>query len=228
MPLDADFLRRFAADWSTPLSPADGCSEEDLSAAEERLGVRLPASVRDFYKLLGRRPDLTSNQDRLLPPAGLHFDESGQALVFRDENQGCAQWGIPVQDLHLPDPPVVFQLDAPYIAPEPWRPFLDRFSLTAAEIVLSENLFRENAYSDNQEPSDATLNALELRYTRLPLLPDYPMWATPEDPPVRWFTAPDVLIRDDSDAWLWVRARTERALDETRRALPGDWQLAPT
>ncbi|MEW2353350.1 hypothetical protein [Spirillospora sp. NPDC029432] len=221
-----DFLRGFAAAWTSPLNHDDGCAEEELQAAETALGLRLSEAVRRLYTLLGRRDDLTSNQDRLLAPRQLHFDEDGQALVFRVENQGCADWGIPVHELHLDDPSVIYRPDAPYAAPVPWRPFLARFSLASIEMVLSETLFNDDSLSDNQEPSETALQALELRYTRLPI-PDYPMWATPSAPPVRWYTGPDVLIRNDSDAWLWVRARTSSALDEVRRALPGDWLLAP-
>jgi hypothetical protein len=42
-----------------------------------------------------RRADLTSNQDALLAPDQLRLDQTGDALVFRLENQSCARWGIP-------------------------------------------------------------------------------------------------------------------------------------
>lgn len=221
------FLRNFVAQWSAPPADGDGFTEEELRAAETELGVRLPDSVRRLYTLLGRRDDLTRNQDWLLGPQGLHFDETGRVLVFRTENQGCAHWGIAVHELRLADPPVIFQLEAPHIAAEPWRPFLDRFSLACIEMVFSECLFSEAPMRhDNQEATETSLQALENRFARLPL-PDYPMWATPDDLPIRWFSSPDVLIRNDSDAWIWVGARTPEALQETREAIPGDWLIAP-
>ncbi|WP_119726410.1 hypothetical protein [Thermomonospora amylolytica] len=62
------------------------------------------------------------------------------------------------------------------------------------------------------------------RYERLPM-PDYPMWAVPEGSPIRWFTGPDVIIRDDAREWVWVRARTAEALQAVREALLGDWLM---
>jgi hypothetical protein len=46
----------------------NGYGKADIDAAEERLGVRFPAAVREAYGLFGRRADLTSNQDRQLRP----------------------------------------------------------------------------------------------------------------------------------------------------------------
>jgi chlorite dismutase len=46
---------------------------------------------------------------------------------------------------------------------------------------------------------------------------------------VRWYTHTDtdVIMRNDADTWLWVRARTTNALDATRAALPGTWSSTP-
>jgi hypothetical protein len=79
------------------------------------------------------------------------LDETGQALVFRVEDQAVAHWGIAVEDLQLADPPVFFQIDAPRSAPEPWRRFLDRLSLAWVETVLTEYVLGEGGYHDNRE-----------------------------------------------------------------------------
>jgi hypothetical protein len=224
-------LRRFTELWSTRLDESSGCDDQELTAAEHRLGLTLPAAVREGYALLGRRDDLTNNQDTLLRPDQLHFDETGQALVFRVENQAVAYWGIVVEDLRLDDPPVIFQLDAPRGAPQPWRRFLDRFSLACVEMVLTEH---RSDYHDNRESDQAALGLLERHYTRL-AMPDYPLWAGtdypmsagPAESPVCWFSGRDVLIRDDSRQWMWVVARTPEALQAVRHTIPGDWLMAP-
>lgn len=221
------FLRGFAAAWSTPLTGDDGRYRDELAAAEQRLGTPLPEALKEALALLGGREDLTSNQDCLLRPDQLHYDETGRALVWRLENQGVARWGIPVEDLRLPDPPVIFQLDGTYSAPEPWRPFLDRFSVACVEMVLYEALFGSDGDDhDNREAGDADPGIIERRYTRL-AVPDYPMWADPEGPPVRWFHGRDALICDHAGAWIWVRTRTPEALRAVRDTLPGDWHMLP-
>ncbi|NED52573.1 SMI1/KNR4 family protein, partial [Micromonospora aurantiaca] len=68
----------------------DGTPETELAAAEKKLGVRLPAAVREAYMLFGRREDLHSNMQHLLAPADFYVDDREEALVFREENQGAA------------------------------------------------------------------------------------------------------------------------------------------
>ncbi|WP_344640953.1 hypothetical protein [Kitasatospora cystarginea] len=40
---------------------------------------------------------------------------------------------------------------------------------------------------------------------------------------MRWFTGPDVLIRELDGFCLSARARSEEALGALRETLPGDW-----
>ncbi len=101
-----EFIRRFAAEWTTPLAPGDRVSRDTWRAAEQRIGAELPAALREAYLLFGRRPDLTARQDRLVPPRELSFDDSGTAVVFRVENQCGAEWGVAAADLASADPPV--------------------------------------------------------------------------------------------------------------------------
>jgi hypothetical protein len=216
-----DFIRGFAASWRSALSDGDGWSMTDLDAAETRLGLRLPAALREAYGLFGRRDDLTSLQDSLLGPADLEVRDG--ALVFRVENQAAAFWGIPIADLSRPDPPVVLRADLADKSAERWDGWLDRFSQACVEIVLSESLFSSEDLGDNRELGDGEAALLEQRLTRLPI-PDYPTSQT-EVPAVRWYADPEVIVRDDQRTWIWVRARNAEALDRVRAELPGDWEM---
>jgi len=89
-----EFIGRLAAGWTSPLAPGDGFSEDVLWAAGQRLGVQLPAALREAYLLFDRRCDLTAVQDPLVPPERLRVDHSGSIMVFRVENQHCAEWGV--------------------------------------------------------------------------------------------------------------------------------------
>jgi hypothetical protein len=215
------FIEWFARDWLTPLCDSDGCTAEEVAAVEERLGLRLPASMAAFYRLLGWRTDLTRNQDTLIFLNSLRVVDG--ALVYRIENQACVSWGIRVADLGLADPPVVFCEG--YGDGKPWRPFLGSFSLAAVEIVLSESLVGRAGWHGNRPVDDeADIVRLEALYERLPF-PDYPAWWQPEVPQaVRWFGGSGVLFREDSRSWLWVLARNAASLAGIRDALPGGWQ----
>ncbi|MFB8281178.1 hypothetical protein [Nocardia colli] len=217
------FINDFVAQWLSPLTSADGWDEDNLTAAEEKLGLPLPLTMREAYGLFGRRTDLTSNQDNLLTPADLVVDESGEVLIFRVENQSAAFWGVPISDLAMPDPPVVMRANLMDSGAEVWRGWLDRFSLASVELVLSESLFsKEVELADNRDITGDDVSVVEQRYSRLGI-PEYP--ASQTGAGIRWFAGQDVLLREDRRQWLWVRARTPEALTEVRRSMPGEWQF---
>ncbi|QDY77314.1 SMI1/KNR4 family protein [Streptomyces qinzhouensis] len=205
-----DFIRAYAAEWSAaPLGAGDGCGAEEIAAAEERLGLRLPAALKEAYALLGRRPDLTDNHDVLRPLAELELDEAGEALVFRDENQGACRWGIPLAEAGLDDPPVVIRPDLLDKAEERWEPWLGRVSHCFVEIVLAESVHVPEELSAFLDGTAADEVEAAGGFVRLPF-PDYPPGDTE---PTRWYAGPDALVRSEGVSYL--RARTEEALDRT-------------
>lgn len=215
-----DFVRSVAAAFGRPLLDGDGAEPADLDAAAVRLDRALPVTMREAYVLFGRRPDLTRSQDRLLPPDQLRVDPSGSVLVFREECQGCTSWGLRLADLDLDDPPVVMELG------DAWVPYSARLSLALAEMVLTESMFSdpdEGAVA-NRELDGTALGLLEAGFARLGL-PDLPM-AGPDGPSIRWFQAPDVLLRESGGVWLWVHGRSPAAVKAVRGRLPGGWQTA--
>jgi hypothetical protein len=214
-----EFVRSHAATFGRPLTAGDGTEPADLDEAADRLGCALPVTLREAYRLFGQRPDLTRSQNRLLKPYQLRIDPSGSVLVFRDECQGCTSWGVRLAELDLDDPPVVMELG------DTWMPYSVRLSLALAEMVLFESMFSEpdERAVDNRDLDDVALGQLEAGFTRLGL-PDLPM-AGPGGPRVRWFQAPDVLLRDDGETWLWVHGRGSAAVEAVRERLPGDWQM---
>jgi hypothetical protein len=218
------FIGRFAEHWLVPLAAADGWRHAELHAAEQRLGLRLPAAMWEAYSLFGRRKDLTRTQDRLLGPGELWVDQTATVLVFREENQSVASWGVPLVAVAQADPPVRWRLND---ADGAWRPYLERFSLTCVELVLSESLFSSADLLEMGELDPAAAARLGRRFVRL-ALPDYPLWALPDGPPVRWLAGPDVVVRVDAGTWVSVRARTKAALAAVRAVLADDRVVPPT
>ncbi|GLW69412.1 hypothetical protein Kpho02_17110 [Kitasatospora phosalacinea] len=196
-----------AAFWNAPLRPGDGCTDAELDAAEARLGLRLPAALREAHRLLGNRPDLTGNHDTLLPPAELYVDQG--CLVHRVENQGCAYWGVPLAALGQDDPPTVVRPDAADPETTPWTA---RLSTELLAVVLTEPLLDQDAYTDagDVDPADLT------DWTELPRL---------HEPGVdsRFFARPDALMLVQDGSWAAVRAVGEEALDELCEGLPVSW-----
>ncbi len=219
------FVQRFAAAWHTALAPGDGFSAAELDAAQARLGVPLPAALREAYGLFGRRTDLTSNQDVLLAPADLFLDPAGRALVYRVECHALAFWGVRVEDLTEPDPPVVLTVNVADRSAGAWHGWLDTVSSACVEMVLSESLYAAEALEarlvDKREQHDGDEGRLAAGLVRVPL-PDYPTSGV-FGPGVRWFAGDDVIVRDDARAWLTARAAAPAALDAARSLLPGAW-----
>lgn len=205
-----DFVRDFAAFWGRPLEPGDGCGPDELAAAERRLGVPLPAALREAYLLFGRRSDLTSNHDTLLAPDQLYVSDG--ALVYRVENQGCAFWGVLLADLERADPGTVIRADLADKSQERWEPWEPSLSSAGVSMVMSELLQLDDGLTDHASFDDPDLDLAEM-FQELPRV----------GPELRWFSGPDVLLREVDGCFLDVRGRTEEALDAVRETLGTDW-----
>lgn len=233
-------IEAFANAWARPLTPGDGIPPDEVRNAEQRLGLRLPTALYEAYALFGRRADLTAMHNPLLTPDELLLDPSGELLVFRSENQGCAGWGIPLETLAHDDPPVgLFSDHLPDVS---WTPYLDRVSWACAELVLSETVMarRYGPYGRECPATAAVVAAVEATCTPVDL-PPCPAWYAPAEDSVRWYSAPGKLLclepaqdepvpaesgPDESDrvSALVVVGRTEADVREVVEAVPGDWR----
>ncbi|WP_157851482.1 SMI1/KNR4 family protein [Streptomyces monomycini] len=226
-------IEAFARAWARPLTPADGIPPGEVRKAEQRLGLRLPAALYETYALFGRRQDLTAVQNPLLLPDELLLDPSGELLVFRSENQGCAGWGIPLEKLAHDDPPVSLFSDC--LPDASWLPYLDRVSSACAELVLSETVMarRYGPYGRECPATAVVVAAVEAMCAPVDL-PPCPAWYHPEGDPVRWYSAPGKLLCLEPDpdesvpdgSVLVVVGRSEADVREVVAAVPGDWPAA--
>ena len=219
-----EFIDEFAAAWTRPLAREDGYGEDVLQSVEDHLGVRLPAALREAYLVLGKRTDLTAVQDPLLPPGRMRVDRAEPVIVFRRENQACAEWGVAAADPRAPEDPPVF-VRRPW--DRRWEPFAARMSLACAEMVLSEVVLgAEFMAMCDASGAPAAADAQSL-YPRV-ALPEYPLWC---DTAVtsRWFAAPGKLLRVDGRGpycWLVAAGQTHDDLQSICAVIPGDWQGA--
>ncbi|MFG3494261.1 SMI1/KNR4 family protein [Streptomyces sp. NPDC047928] len=204
------FIADFSAYWRQPLRPGDGWSPAELEAAERRLGLNLPAPLREAHLLFGRRTDLTSNHDTLLPPEKLYVTDG--ALVYRVENQGTVSWGVTLDDLHREDPGTVMRADLADPSQERWETWESSLTVACVEMVMSETVQSPDGFTDYLEVDGEEI-------TWEPVFQELPDIGRD----MRWFAGPDVLIRELDGLCLQARARTEEALDRLRESVPGDW-----
>jgi hypothetical protein len=91
-----------------PLRERDRVEEERIAVAEARLGVTLPAALREWYCLAGNRRDFLGNMDCLYAPESIEWSaDAPDVLVFMSETCNCCEWGIRREDMGQEDPPVV-------------------------------------------------------------------------------------------------------------------------
>ncbi|QEH32728.1 Leucine Rich repeats (2 copies) [Aquisphaera giovannonii] len=105
-----------------------------LEKRERLLGIRLPASMREFYSLTGACEILTghSNEDPAVPleELGDAQDLAHGVLRIQDENQGVAAWYVRLDGSD--DPPVEVESEADRAdPPEGLDPDADSFWVTA-------------------------------------------------------------------------------------------------
>jgi hypothetical protein len=102
-----NFAERLKSTFATlvrPLTPEDGQPEAIISVAEARLGLRLPAVLREYYLLAGRLDRFNRAYNQFLRPEEWSVD--GGKLVFLEENQCVVFWGVEVGTVPEDDPPV--------------------------------------------------------------------------------------------------------------------------
>jgi hypothetical protein len=105
------WLARLVADfYPSPLGNEDGLSEEQLQAHESRLGVALPAAVREFLQICGRRTSLFFDEDE-------EFGMAPTELVENDKD-GLFVYGQDYDDLYF-IPSGAFDQTDPLIVPYP-------------------------------------------------------------------------------------------------------------
>jgi hypothetical protein len=96
--------RRLFAELGAPLASGDGCDRSRVLAAEERLGIRAPRSLRQYYLLAGEESRFNQIHNRLLPPEKWFVDQG--LLAFMEENQVVVYWGVEANSSPADDPPV--------------------------------------------------------------------------------------------------------------------------
>ena len=199
-------LRDVVEQWYSPVSSADGVSLGELDSAKLRLGVSLPAAIREWYALVGRRNDIWSRQDHLLQPEEFRINDDH--LVFMIENQNVVEWGIHIDDLAIDDPPIyVTSVDEPNI----WLKENDSVSEFALQMFayclkwLEKGRWWANAYV-----TPDVLDCISVHYPRLP----FAEWHWPTS--TRFYGLRDIIAEveaesDDDHAWLYIVMRTAAA-----------------
>ncbi|WP_286971275.1 SMI1/KNR4 family protein [Flavobacterium sp. UBA4854] len=88
-----------------------GFSEDQILNLEKTLDVKLPSKFKEYYLELGKEENLNYCFNRLLKPENEIGFSDDDFLVFYEENQNVAFWGIKKEDLSQDNPPVYGNYD---------------------------------------------------------------------------------------------------------------------
>jgi hypothetical protein len=210
----------FAGHWVRPPGETDRVSPARLDAAEARLGLPLPAALREWYERLGCRGDLWSVQDTFLPPEELTL--RGDLLAFYVENQAVWFIGVGRGDLSADDPPVL--IDERDFA-ERARALSPSISLLALQMLAYAVKFArpvgEHLFGSWTE---ATLQAVGRHYARSALPP---LGLFGQD--TTFYEGPDALIEvSGGDCYLYPTFRSDEARRRFERVIAGtgfEWEM---
>jgi hypothetical protein len=108
------YYRRGFAGLGEPLTDADGLGDEAVAAALTERRLVAPAALADYYAVAGRHR-INRQHNRVYSIGELAWQ--GGWLVFMEENQCVALWGVARADAGAADP-VVWQ--APNAEPLDW------------------------------------------------------------------------------------------------------------
>jgi hypothetical protein len=86
------------------LTRDDGISSEQIEATEQKLSLRLPYALREYYRVAGNLDELNRCHNRLLRMEELEVEDG--YLLFMEENQAVVLWGVKTAQLAKDDPEV--------------------------------------------------------------------------------------------------------------------------
>jgi hypothetical protein len=87
-----------------PLDGRTATPSKVIAAAEKRLGIKVPAALRDYYLVAGRERRFNQCLNRLLPPQDWTIDRD--RLLFMEESQRILWWGVSIRNAKTNDPQV--------------------------------------------------------------------------------------------------------------------------
>jgi len=92
--------------YDLPKNKDFGYSEEEIKRAADHLNITFPLALKQYYLALGKVQSINTSHNILLNPLQEVGFSDDRYLVFYEENQNVAFWGIKEEDLKEDNPAV--------------------------------------------------------------------------------------------------------------------------
>ncbi|MDP9956578.1 hypothetical protein J2X97_002237 [Epilithonimonas hungarica] len=92
--------------YDLPQNENFGFADTEIIELEEKLNIKFPLELKNYYLTLGKVETLNYSHNRLLNPRNEIGFSNDRYLVFYEENQVVVYWGIKEEDLKLDNPKV--------------------------------------------------------------------------------------------------------------------------
>lgn len=96
------YYRTLFSQFGYPLTKNTAVPLKAIKDAEQRLGIKVPQALRDYYLVAGREKRFNKSCNRLLAPRDWSVDK--QRLLFMEENQSVLWWGVSIRNPDTQDP----------------------------------------------------------------------------------------------------------------------------
>lgn len=162
-------------------------------------------AIREWYKIVREAPGIWCQQDHLFGADGDW--RRGSYLTIAIENQACAYWGIPLNELERDDPPVFVDGDDGWVLE----------CTTTSEFAIAWLAFSIKWSEHNRRwaNGEMTETGWQLVVDNLPRLQlanwHWPTW------PTQFFGSRDLLVETNGEGegtWAWASARTAEEFDK--------------
>ena len=130
-------MREFFSKWYSPISEADAIPLESILEAEKRLGVNIPAALREWYLLAGNRPEWNDGFEFYLPEAWRPV-MSDEFLILNEEGWYWYYF-LKSEDLDKEDPPIYYSSTVGEIVKCVSSESISMFALQFSAYLLSKN-----------------------------------------------------------------------------------------
>jgi hypothetical protein len=97
------YSNRFYEIFCSSLSPSDGLGDEAVLAELSKIGFSVPRALTDYYSVAGNHQ--INKQHNILRSLD-ELEWFGDKLIFMEENQAVAYWGVKREDCNLCNPNV--------------------------------------------------------------------------------------------------------------------------